>query len=65
MDINNKYLILIVIGIILLLWYVKSVKNNVSRYENIIDTYMTEEKKQKEKEKQKKKVRFSDSDRKK
>lgn len=56
MDINNKYLIIIVVAIILLLWYVRSVKMNVSRYENIIDTYMTEERKNK-----KKKVRFADS----
>lgn len=42
MEISNKTLAVLIIITVVLLWYVRSAKNDVSRYKNIIDTYMSE-----------------------
>ena len=42
MEINNKILIAIVVAIIIAIIYVKNAKDDVSRYKNIIDKFMTD-----------------------
>jgi len=42
MQINNKILIIVLVIIIILIMYLKHAKNDISRYKNIIDTYMSE-----------------------
>lgn len=57
MQVNNKTLIVIIVAVIVLLWYVKSARSEVSRYKNIIDTYMSED--SNNKKSSMKKVRFN------
>lgn len=57
MQINNRTVVVSIIAIIALLWYVRKAKNDVSRYKNIIDTYMSES--TSEKKSSMKKVRFN------
>jgi uncharacterized protein YaaR (DUF327 family) len=62
MVISNKYIILVVILIILIIWYVKSTKDDVARYKSIIDNYMEKSVKHGyTPEKKKKKVSFDDN----
>lgn len=42
MQISNKALVILIIVVIIMIWYIKNTKNDVSRYKNIIDTYMSE-----------------------
>lgn len=51
MEVSIKIVIAVVVITIILLWYVNSTRSDVSRYKNIIDTYMSEST-------DKKKVRF-------
>lgn len=55
MEINNKIIIIAIIAIFILLWYVNNAKKDISRYQNIIDTYMSEN----NKKSALKKVRFN------
>lgn len=57
MQISNKFITIIVITVLFLLWYVNNAKKDISRYKNIIDTYMSEN--LSDKKSSMKKVRFN------
>lgn len=59
MEINNKILALVVIIVFILIWYAYNANTEISRYKNIIDTYMENKEKNKEKKSSLKKVRFN------
>jgi len=57
MEISNKIIALLIIIFLILFWYVKRSKEDVARYKNIIDNYISKNEK-----KISKKVRFDISD---
>lgn len=62
MQINNKIVIIVVITIVILVIYVISTRNDISRYRNIIDTYMSNN--SSSKKSSMKKIRFNEPNKK-
>ena len=58
MQVSNKTLVVGIIAVIALMWYVRNAKKDISRYKNMIDTYMSENSPP-EKKSSMKKVRFN------
>ncbi len=55
MEINNKIIYIIIILLVMLFWYITTIQKDLSRYKNIIDSFISEN----TKKSSLKKVRFN------